>query len=194
MTLSWPLLRALAAACAASLFALPALAAWDLDQLMSQLGRNRVSRATFVEKKYLAMLDAPVTSSGELLYTPPGRLERRTLKPRAESVVLEAGTMTLKRGNSQQVLRVEEFPALAALTESVRATLAGDRQALERHYTLKLEGTEARWTLLLVPREARTRALVLEIRISGERGEVRTIEIEQSDRDRSIMTIEKATP
>lgn len=190
----WPMLRALAAGCAAAMLALPAWAAWDIDQLMGQLSRNRVSRATFVEKKYLAMLDAPVTSSGELLYTPPGRLERRTLKPRAESVVLEAGTMTLQRGASRQVLRVEEFPALAALTESVRATLAGDRQALERHYTLQLEGSEARWTLVLVPREARTRALVLEVRIGGERGEVRTIEIEQSDRDRSIMTIEKAGP
>lgn len=179
---------------ALALTAPTAWAAWDIDQLMALLSRNRVSRATFVEKKYLAMLDAPVTSSGELLYTPPGRLERRTLKPRPESVVLEGGTMTMKRGNSQQVLRVDDYPALGALIESVRGTLAGDRQALERHYTLKLEGNEQRWALVLTPREARTRALVLEVRIAGERGEVRSIEIEQGDRDRSIMTIEKASP
>ncbi len=175
-----------------ALLAAPAWAAWDIDQLMKALAATKVTRATFVEKKYLAMLDAPVTSSGELLFTPPDRLERRTLRPRPESVVLEAGTMTMLRGSRQMVLKLQDYPSIGALTESVRGTLAGDRQALEKHYTLKLEGTESRWSLLLVPREARTRAIVLEIRIDGERGEVRTVEIEQSDKDRSVMTIQKA--
>ena len=180
-------------ALAAALLAAPAWAGWDLDQLMQALAANRVSRATFVEKKHIAMLDAPVTSSGELLFTPPDRLERRTLKPRPESVVLEGGVMTMTRGQRQMVLRLQDYPAIGALTESIRATLAGDRQALDRHYTLKLEGAEPRWALVLTPREARTRAFVLEIRIEGERGEVRTVEIEQSDKDRSVMTITKAT-
>ena len=179
---------------AALLLAAPAWAAWDLGQLMQSLARSKVSRATFVEKKYLAMLDAPVTSSGELLFTAPDRLERRTLKPRPESMVLEGGTMTMVRGQRQMALRLEEYPAIGALTESIRATLAGDRAALERHYTVKLEGSEARWSLLLVPREARTRGYVLQIRIDGEGGEVRTVEIEQSDKDRSVMTIQKAAP
>jgi len=169
----------------------PAWAAWDIDQLMAGLAGNKVGRATFVEKKYLAMLDAPVTSSGELLFTPPDRLERRTLKPRAESVILEGGTMTMQRGERKTVLKLQDYPAIGALTESVRGTLAGDRPALEKHYTLKLEGTQARWSLSLVPREARIRGFVLEIRIDGERGEVRTVEIEQSDKDRSVMTIQK---
>ena len=179
-------------AIAACLLAAPAWAAWDVDQLMLGLARSKVSRATFVEKKYIAMLDAPVTSSGELLFAAPDRLERRTFKPRPESVVLEGGTMTMTRGQRQMVLKLQDYPAIGALTESIRATVAGDRNALERHYTLKLEGNEARWSLLLVPREPRTRALVLEIRIDGERGEVRTVEVEQSDKDRSIMTIQRA--
>ena len=177
-----------------SLLAAPAWAVWDLDTLMKALAYNKVSRTTFVEKKYLAMLDSPVTSSGELLFTAPDRLERRTLRPRPESVVLEGGTMTMIRGQRQMVLRLEEYPAIDALTESVRGTLAGDRAALERHYTLKLQGDPSRWSLLLVPKEARTRAFVLQIRIDGERGEVKTVEIEQSDKDRSVMTIQQAAP
>lgn len=174
------------------LLAAPAWAGWDIEQLMKALAGNRVSRATFVEKKFIAMLDAPVTSSGELLFTPPDRLERRTLKPRPESVILEGGVMTMTRGQRQMALKLQEYPAVGALTESIRGTLAGDREALEKHYTLKLEGSEARWSLVLAPREAKTRAIVLEIRIDGERGEVRTVEIEQSDKDRSVMTITKA--
>jgi hypothetical protein len=159
---------------------------------MQVLARTKVSRATFVEHKYIAMLDAPVKSSGELLFTAPDRLERRTLKPREESVVLQGDTLTMTRGARQTVLRLQDYPAIAALTESVRSTLAGDRAALERHYQLTLTGNEARWSLLLVPREARLRGWVLEIRIGGERAEVRTVEILQSDQDRSVMSIQKA--
>jgi outer membrane lipoprotein-sorting protein len=176
----------------ACLLAAPAWAAWDVDQLMQALASNKVARATFIEKKYLAMLDAPVSASGELLFTAPDRLERRTLKPREESVVLEGNVMTMTRGQRKMVLKLEDYPAIGALTESVRATLAGDRKSLEHHYTLKLSGSDTRWSLVLVPREARTRALVLEIRIEGSRGEVHTVEIEQSDKDRSVMTIQKA--
>lgn len=177
----------------AVLLAAPAGAAgWDIDRLMQTLAQNTVSRATFVEKKQIAMLDAPVVSSGELLFTAPDRLERRTLKPRPETMVLEGGTLTMTRGERRMVLNVKDQPAVGALIESIRATLAGDRAALERHYHLKLDGTPARWSLTLTPREARTRALVLEIRIDGEQAEVRTVEVEQSDRDRSVMTIQKA--
>ncbi len=175
----------------AALLAAPALA-WDVDQLMRTLSAQKVARGTFVEKKYIAMLDAPVTSSGELLFSAPSRLERRTLKPRPESVVLDGGTLTITRGQRQMVMQVQDHPALAALTESVRATLAGDRQALERHFVLSLDGALAGWSLVLKPREARIRGYVLEIRISGERGEVKTVEVEQSDKDRSVMTITKA--
>lgn len=177
----------------AALLAAPAWAtAWDVDRLMQTLAQNKPSRATFVEKKYIAMLDAPVVSSGELLFTAPDRLERRTLKPRPETMVLEGTTITLTRGERRMVLNLQEQPAVGALIESMRATLAGDRAALERHYHLKLDGNAARWSLSLTPREARTRALVLEIRIEGEQAEVRTVEVEQADKDRSVMTIQKA--
>jgi len=165
--------------------------AFDVDELMRALSAQKVARGTFVERKYIAMLDAPVTSSGELSFTAPSRLERRTLKPRPESVVLDGGTLTITRGERQMVMQVQDHPALGALTESVRGTLAGDRQALERHFLLTLTGTLDRWTLVLKPREPRIRGYVLEVRIAGERGEVQTVEVEQSDRDRSVMTITK---
>ncbi len=177
----------------AALLAFPAYA-WDIDQLMKLLSQNTVSHATFVEKKHFAMLDSPMVSSGELLFTAPDRLERRTLKPRPETMVLEGGTITMIRGERRMVLKLQDQPTVGALVESIRATLAGDRAALERHYQLKLEGTAQRWALTLTPREARMRALVLEIRMEGEQAEVRTVEVEQSDKDRSVMTIQKAGP
>ena len=169
----------------------PVLAAWDVAQLMEGLAQNKSGRASFVETKYIAMLDKPVESSGELLFTAPGRLEKRTFKPRPESVLIENGNLTVERGKRRNVLRLQDYPELVAFTESIRGTLAGDAVALKRIYTLDLEGSQEAWTLNLRPLEAKMQGLVQRIRIAGHHAEVKSIEIEQGDKDRSVMVIEK---
>ena len=62
-------------------------AEWDIDQLMRGLAQTRSDHASFVEKKSIAMLDKPVESSGELFYTAPDHLEKRTIKPKPESMI-----------------------------------------------------------------------------------------------------------
>lgn len=169
----------------------PAHAAWDVNALMQALALNKSGRASFIEKKYIALLDTPVESSGELLYTAPDRLEKRTLKPRPESLLIESGSLTVERGKRRMVLRLTDYPELVAFTESIRGTLAGDQVALRRIYNLDLDGTEERWTLTLRPVETKMLAVVQRIRIGGSRAEVKTIEIEQADKDRSVMVISK---
>ncbi|UUZ74185.1 outer membrane lipoprotein carrier protein LolA [Polaromonas sp. P1(28)-8] len=158
---------------------------------MQALAQNKSGRASFVETKYIALLDKPVESSGELLYTAPDRLEKRTLKPRPESMLIESGSLTVERGKRRMVLRLQEHPELAAFTESIRGTLAGDVVALKRIYNLDLEGSEERWTLTLRPVETKMLEVVQRIRIAGSRAEVKSIEIEQADKDRSVMVIDK---
>ena len=109
-----------------------ALAAWDLQQLMDTLAQNKSGQTTFVEKKYIAMLDKPVESSGELVFTAPDGLEKRTLKPKPESMLIKGGELFIERGNQKHRLQLQAYPELAAFIDSIRGTLAGDRKALDR--------------------------------------------------------------
>lgn len=183
---------------ALALMLLPALghaADWGLDQLMRDLAQTRSGRASFVEKKSIALLDQPVESSGELLYSAPDHLERRTLKPKAESMTVDAGTLVIERGRQKHQVQLQDYPELAAFIDSIRGTLAGDRTALERNYRLSLDGTAERWTMQLLPIHEKMQAAVRRIRIAGVRDTVRSIEITQADGDSSLMLIEKlATP
>ena len=169
-------------------------AAWDLQQLMDTLAQNKSGRTTFVEKKYIAILDKPVESSGELLYTAPDGLEKRTLKPKPESMVIRGEELFIERGQQKHRLQLQAYPELAAFIDSIRGTLAGDRKALERSYRLSLEGTAERWTLRLLPLNEKMAASIQRISITGAREQVRSIEIAQADGDRSVMTIEKSAP
>lgn len=181
-------------ACAAGLFFVSTVRAadWDIDQLMRNLAQVRAGQATFVEKKTLKILDKPVESSGELLYTAPDRLEKRTLKPRPESMLLERGTLTIEQKGKRHVLPLQSYPEIAAFIDSIRGTLAGDRAALERVYKLDLQGDEQAWTLVLQPLADRMKKVVERITIVGERNSLRSIEIRQADGDSSLMTITQA--
>jgi len=161
----------------------------DLDALMSLLAQRKHGHVGFVEEHFLAVLDRPVESSGELLYDAPDRLEKRTLKPKPETLVLEHGVITAHRGRHTYVLNLSDYPQIVPLIDSIRATLAGDRSSLERIFKVQLEGSLAQWKLLLVPSDATVARSVKEIRIEGARDAIHSVEIQQADGDRSLLTI-----
>ena len=142
----------------------------------------------------MAMLERPLRSSGELLYEAPDHLEKRTLEPRRETLILEHGVLTAQRGHRTHVLRLRDYPQVVPFVESIRATLAGDRAALEHYFHVQFSGDLGHWTLELVPIDATVARTVRDIRISGEREAIRSVEIRQSDGDRSLLTIGAEVP
>jgi hypothetical protein len=176
---------ALAAACAA----LAAAAPLDVKTLFEGLAHERPGRAAFHEKKYLALLDKPVESSGELVFVPPDRLEKRTIAPRPEIVSVDRSTMTLERGGKRHTLDLRSNPSVAVLVESIRATLAGDLASLTRTYSVALQGDESRWRLTLRPLDPALATLVERVEIAGTHSRAGSVEIFQADGDRSVMTI-----
>lgn len=160
-----------------------------LAALMRELAARRHDHVTFTEVQYLAVLDRPLESSGELLYEAPDRLEKRTLAPHPETLVLAHGVLSATRGRHTRSVALGAYPELAPLLESLRATLAGDRAALERVFSVRLESDPPRWTLHLAPRDQAAARLVREVRISGEEADLKTVEILEADGDRSLLTI-----
>jgi outer membrane lipoprotein-sorting protein len=161
----------------------------DLDQVMGALAQRKHGHVTFVEKKYIALLDRPVESSGELLYDAPDRLEKKTLQPKPESLVLEGGRVSAQRGRHHYVLDLKQYPQVVPFIESIRATLAGDRASLEQVFKVDFTGSFEHWTLGLVPRDPKLAGTVKEIHIEGEKDLIHSVEIREADGDRSLLTI-----
>lgn len=169
-----------------------ASAAFGVDQLMSTLAQRKSGRVLFTETKYLAILDKPVQSAGELRFTAPDHLEKRTVKPKAENLVLDGDMLTVERDGKRYTMPLQNYPEIAAFIESIRATLAGNRDTLERYYKLGLAGRASRWTLTLTPADSRMAAAVSQVRIEGRHDALDQVEIRQADGDRSVMKIRPA--
>ncbi|MDN7852061.1 MULTISPECIES: LolA-related protein [Burkholderia] len=187
--------RLLATAAAALALAMPARAAdttpaWNLDRLMSTLARHKSGRATFTETKYLSIATQPVESSGELVFVAPDHLEKHTLSPKPEHLVVDGDMLTVERNNRTFTLALARYPELGAFIDSIRATLAGNRFALEQVYKVALSGRGDDWTLTLTPLDARMLKVVSTITLDGTRDELRGVAIRQADGDRSVMRLQ----
>lgn len=171
-------------------------AAWGIEQLMRNLAQVKSAKSKFVERKYLAMLNAPLESSGTLIYSAPARLEKYTLLPKPESLVLERDKLTIEYAsrNQRRTLTLQDYPVIWIFVESIRSTLAGDLPTLSRFYRVALEGSDDKWRLSLTPVEPSMQNVVKEIHIGGSRSRVRTIEIIEAEGDRSVMTITEDAP
>lgn len=168
-----------------------ATADWGLPQLMHGMAAIKSERRTFTERKYLKVLTAPLESSGVLVYQAPGHLEKNTLAPRDERMVLDQGVIEIESRSRhfRRTLMASQYPAVGAFVESMRATLAGDLNALNRYYQVTLEGQAANWRLQLVPLDAAARDFVREIRIQGRDSRITGIEIVESGGDRMVMAV-----
>ena len=165
--------------------------AWGLPQLMATLAQVKSASGQFTERKTMRMLTQPLIASGRLAYVAPGHIEKVTVAPIPERLVMDGDRVTIAGGpnNETHSFSVADFPQIGGLVEGIRATLAGDLPTLERLYTTRLSGTPATWDLQLVPRDSDLSHVVKWMEFRGEANRIRTIDTEDGDGNRSEMTI-----
>jgi Outer membrane lipoprotein carrier protein LolA-like len=177
-----------------ALFFSPLLSAqdWKLPDLMRLLSQHKSGQAVFVEKKYIGIIERPLISSGELSFNAPDRLEKRTLKPRPESMLLEGDRLTLSQLDKRPIsINLQDHPEISSIVSSIRGTLMGDLAALERSFQLSLSGSEAQWQLNLIPLQSTVAKTMQRISIRGAQADILAIYFEHADGDRSEMQISK---
>lgn len=185
----WPTLGGLLLA-----LALPLQArAFDLPELSRLMSQVKSGEAVFTEKRSVAMLERTLESSGRLTFSAPDTFVRETLKPRPEKVSVVGNILTLTSGNRTRTLRLDAVPEAAVMTEAIRGTLTGNRQAIERNFIANVSGQPQRWTMELVPIEPQIRELVRSVQIAGQQSWVREVTVVMADGDRSVMSIEQVS-
>ena len=161
----------------------------DMPTLMQQFASSKLVKAEFIERKYVKILDSPVESNGELIFQAPDRLEKRTLQPRPENLVIEGNKVSIERGTFKRSMSLDDFADMASLVKSLTATFRGDQVSIEQYFTWKLSGPANKWELVLKPKTSKLFVTLREIRLAGDNSYVHTVETTLTDGDRSLMTL-----
>ncbi len=174
-------------------FAAPSLD-WTPESVLHALAEHRQGEARFTEQKFIGVLDTPLLSEGTLTFRPPDYLEKHTTAPRDERMTIEGDKLTYTRQGQTYTLNLAEHPEATAYANSIRGLLNGNAALLRKSYVLKLSGDRAHWVLLLLPTDPRIQSLIKSISVNGSGDQLQTIEYDQSNDDRSVMTLLPAIP
>jgi len=177
------------------MLALLSTAAWaapaDLASLLQLLATVKSGEATFTEQRQVTLQDMTRTleSSGRLSFAAPDTFVRETLKPRRERLAVAGNTLTMSQGSRSRSVPLDTVPEAQVLVEAVRGTLTGNRELLDRHFTLQFSGSLDQWTLEMVPREPLLREQVARVTVSGVRAALTEVQVQLAGGDRSTMKI-----
>ena len=156
---------------------------------MAQLAQAPTRRASFVEEKSIAALDAPLRSQGRLEYRKPDHLEKITTAPNGESLVVDGDRLVVDSGSdAPRVVELDGQPDIRTLVDTIRGALSGNLPLLRRSYDVSGTGTPADWRIVLHPRDAAVSRLVQEVRLAGG-ADLRSIQSVAPNGDTDTLTV-----
>lgn len=164
--------------------------AFDMSELMALMGQVEGSRVVFEETKQVSTLTAPIVRRGTLRYVRPDRLEMRVETPWFERMDIVGNSLTIETRRGIRQLDLAAEPGPAAWVAGIRATLAGDRATLARHFAFQLSGQAARWTLTLLPLEPALSGVIERVVIDGAQAQLTRIEVDERMGDRTVLVVQ----
>ena len=182
-TLARWLLASLCCAATPCLAAEPAATAADAGWILARLERPVPSRTPFLELRGAPLHEAPLRVGGEYRRPAAGVLVRVVTAPYPETTTLRDGGIEIERNGKVRRFALARAPELAGLQAGFGALLSGDRDELERHFSVDVEGTRRDWAMTLAPRDGALAESLRAIVLRGHGSEVRCIETQPVDGD-----------
>jgi hypothetical protein len=113
-----------------------------------------------------------------------------TETPRPERVVIDGDTLSIQPATGEaRSFSLAANPALGLLAATLRATLEGDVATLRRLYDIGEQGSIDTWRLLLMPRDAALRGVLVRITVDGAAADIRQLDIQQQDGGEQRLTV-----
>ena len=146
----------------------PAAPPPDAAALLAALQRPAPTRTAFFERRRSPLLARPLLFSGELQRPAAGTLVKRIDAPYVEQTRIEGEKVSVERaGERARKFSLRRAPELRALTASIEAVLGGDLALLRKFFRLRMDGSDAAWTLHLAPIDKRLAKRVDSMRFLG---------------------------
>ena len=162
------------------------------DELVTALRAVPGVEARYKEERRLALLAVPLVSEGRIHFAPPNKLARHQTSPSKASVVVDGKRLRFGDDVGKDDIDLASNPVVAVFVDSFLQVLAGDADALEKHYTIEFTGgttTDARaWTMTLRPKAAPMTKIVERITLRGREAVVRELEVHEVGGDSTLTT------
>lgn len=170
----------------------------DVAKLFAMFRSLRQLRASYTEKKHLALLAVPLQSRGQLCYLKSGYLSRIVTAPAKARLTITPTELRMQDAEGSQVVDLRQSERVRLFVTSLLQVFRGDHEALQKVYRIRFlhlakEHTASqRWQLELVPAHEQLQAIVKRLVLHGRGRAVTRIELVEPNGDRTVTTIVSA--
>lgn len=154
----------------------------DLAGLLDALAAESTAEVRFTEFRQSQLLVDELEISGTLRRDEQGKLIRRVHAPEAETQILSASHVEIRRDDGRQRrFRLQRAPELEVLYHALSGILAADASALSRHFDTTIEGGWSAWHLVLRPRAEQLAENVERVTVCGSDARIRKFSLHLAD-------------
>lgn len=157
-----------------------------LRELLTAFGRCPGLEANFTDEKKIALLAAPLTSSGKVYFYPPKSLARVVEKPRRSHLVVLGAKIIVREGSQRREVDFSDKPALRGLIGSLLHILAGNAERIESDYHADFKEDTSGWHLELKPKNTDLRKLLAGLSFSGQDLRLSELRIKEANGDETV--------
>lgn len=162
----------------------------DAGALLAKLARPAPDSTSFVEVRYSSLLDQPIVVAGRLEHRKDGSLVRSVEWPYQEVTELHGENVSVTRaGSKARRFSLDRAPELRGMLTSFGAILQGDRQTLDKYFIVSAGGSDARWEITLLPRDAKLSRYLSRIVVNGAESSPKCFTLAEPDGDESLMAL-----
>ena len=161
---------------------------------MENLASVREVESTFVEHRTSSFLMNEVRLSGKLYYRAPDFIRKTVETPYEQITTIAGDTVSIEKVNARgestkRSYSLGSHDSLKSAVESVRATLSGNYDFLNKSFEVEVTGNRESWSVLLLPRDGAMRDQVERILIMGVDGKISSIDTINADGDESQLRL-----
>jgi hypothetical protein len=156
--------------------------------LVAQLAPNKTRQSKFVERRHFPFRKEPVVLTGEIRLVPELGLSLRYLTPEPRVLIVDAKGLLMRDEQGHDREPPNDSRAQAA-TSALGRVLRFDLAALQKDFSIYGRRDGAAWSLAFVARDAAFTSLLGTLTVSGEKAELRTIEMVKSPTQRIEIVI-----
>lgn len=160
----------------------------SLEGLLARLTQLKGMRARYREEKRIVLLKRPLVSEGEVRFAAPNLLLRKVERPEPATVLLEGEQLRVADSSGTRNLDLSQSPVVRQLVLTFVHVLSGNREALERLYTLRFEALPAqRWQLTMTPKTSELGKLLTCATLEGHDAVVERLALQERSGDSTTM-------
>jgi hypothetical protein len=163
--------------------------ALELQTVLDGTAVTPPARIAFREQRHNRMMSEALVLTGYLEYLEDGRLRKVVESPFQESFLIDRERVEIEQDGETRILSLNKSRSLKALLGGIEAILAGQAASLQRVFDYELTGTEANWSIQLVPKQRRIAKRLNGLLVTGDRESVTSIRVDLEGGEWHLMQI-----